>query len=91
MFRRAQLEANESETLSAIRDCTQKVGKTSVETTAYLRALGEDQGLNVDKHRDQVEKELERAKKGKLNVSHNCTDFNCNSQKNFLYSVKILD
>ena len=31
-----------------------------METTAYLRALGKAKGLNVDKHRDQVENELDK-------------------------------
>ena len=43
-----------------IRDSSKKFGKASIETTAYLRALGEAKGLNVDKHCDQVEKELNK-------------------------------
>ena len=46
-------------TMKDLRKCSQKVGKSGVETTAYLRALGEAKGLNVKKHRRQVEKEID--------------------------------
>ena len=47
-------------TMKEMRDCIKKVGKSGIETTAYLHALGESKGLNVDKYRHQVQKELEK-------------------------------
>ena len=44
--------------------CTEKVGKSSVETTAYLQALGQYKGLNMDKFQDQVEQEVNDTTKG---------------------------
>ena len=44
--------------LKEISNCSKKIAKSGIETTAYLRALGEAKGLNVDKHHHQVEKEL---------------------------------
>ena len=38
--------------------CSQKLGKTGVETSAYYRALGESKGLNMDKHHGDVENEV---------------------------------
>ena len=58
-FCRSEAEKLEIETLKKIRDCTKKVGKSGIETTAYLHALANEKKLNVDKYRDQVKKELE--------------------------------
>ena len=51
--------------LAKIHACTEKVGKASIENTAFLRALSVDKGLNVAKYRDEVEQEIQQeAKKG---------------------------
>ena len=55
---RSQLEILEGKTLKRIGSSCKTLGKTGLETTAYLRALGESKGLNVDKHRKQLETEL---------------------------------
>ena len=57
------MDKKEMQTLKKIDDASLKIGKSSVETTAYLRALGEEKKLNVDKHRKDVEAELEQASK----------------------------
>ena len=41
-----------------LEHCCNSFAKTGVEQSAYYRALGEAKGLNVDKHRKQVEEEL---------------------------------
>ena len=65
VIHRYEPEVDKKETLSKICDCTSKVGKASVENTAFLRALGVEKGLNVGKYREEVESELkEDAKKG---------------------------
>ena len=48
--------------IAMMKDISQsckKIEKSSVESTAYFRALGEAKGLNMDKHRIQVERELD--------------------------------
>ena len=63
-----QEDDEEKKTLEGIRDCTSKVGISGVETTAYLRALGAQKGLDLDKFRGQVQDELaansKKTKKG---------------------------
>ena len=56
-----------------IRSCTKNIGKYTIETTACVRALGIEKGLDMDKYRDQVEKELDvqsTLKKGDLNSTY---------------------
>ena len=56
-----------------IRSCTKNIGKYIIETTAYVCALGIEKGLDMDKYRDQVEKELDvqsTLKKGDLNSTY---------------------
>ena len=57
----------EKELFDEIRRCTQSVKKSSVEQTATMRAWSEKNQLNVEKFRDQVEKELEKTSKGDRN------------------------
>ena len=45
--------------MAKISKCTKALGKCSVEQTATLRAWSDKKGLSVDKHRVQVEKELD--------------------------------
>ena len=45
--------------LGEIRKATKSINKSTVETTAYLRALGESKGLKVENFRKQVEDELQ--------------------------------
>ena len=68
-FFRIQAEKDDKLVMQDIRKCVQKIGKSTVETTAYYRALGEKKGLNLAKYRDQVESELsveKSSKKGKI-------------------------
>ena len=44
--------------MRAIKKCTKKFGKCSVEQTATLRAWSAKNKLNVDKYREEVVKEL---------------------------------
>ena len=50
----------EIKALKNINTCCKTFGKTGLETTAYLRVLGEAKGLNVDKHRIQVSTEMQK-------------------------------
>ena len=45
-------------TMKDIHSSCRKIGKSGIEMAAYLHALGEAKGLNVDKHHHPVEKEL---------------------------------
>ena len=56
------MEEQELLILEDIRKCSKSVEKTTLETTAYLRALGESKGLNIAKFRDEVRKEMENDK-----------------------------
>ena len=47
--------------LEHIDKSAKSFGKCSVEQTATLRAWSEKNGLDVDKYREQVEKELDEA------------------------------
>ena len=49
----------EAKVLKQIEKSSKSFGKCSVEQTATLRAWSEKNGLPVDRHRDQVMKELE--------------------------------
>ena len=51
--------------MQEIMRATQSVNKNSAEQTAYFRALAEKNKLNVDKFREQVEKELGKDSKKK--------------------------
>ena len=57
-----------------IKDATQSFSKNSVEQTAYFRAMGEKNNLNMDKYRHQVEQELQAnksdAKKGTYIINY---------------------
>ena len=55
--------------MQKLQEASDSFSMTSVEQTAYFRAMGEKQNLNLNKHRDQVEKELKarRAKENKGN------------------------
>ena len=57
---RSEAKRLEIKALKNISSCSITFGKTGMETTAYLRALSEAKGLNVDKHRHQVAKELQK-------------------------------
>ena len=57
---RSEAEKLEIKALKQITSCSQTFGNTGLETTAYLRALAEAKGLNVDKHRVQVAKEMKK-------------------------------
>ena len=48
----------EAKALKKIGRCSDTLGKSGIKMTAYLHALGESKGLNIEKHRKQVEKEL---------------------------------
>ena len=45
--------------MAKISKCTKALDKCSVEQTATLRVWSEKKGLNVDKHRVQVEQTLD--------------------------------
>ena len=46
-----------------IEKSAKNICKTTLETRAYLCALSESKGLNLAKHMDQVEREMEEADK----------------------------
>ena len=48
--------------LDDMRKCTKSIEKSTIETTAYLRALGESKGLNVAKFREEIKREMENEK-----------------------------
>ena len=54
--------------MADIRQCTQSLSKSGVEQTALFRAWGAKNNLEMDKFRDEVQKELAeestKAKKG---------------------------
>ena len=56
----SEAEKLEAKTLKEIRQSCKTIGKSSLEITAYLCALGESKGLNVEKHRKQVQRELQK-------------------------------
>ena len=64
--------AQDDEILAQIKKATESVSKNSVEQTAYFRALGKVNKLDLDKYRSQVENELNGyaavEKKGKRDV-----------------------
>ena len=70
LFLRSELEAEKMEILDDIRKCTKSVQKSTIETTAYLRALGHSKGLDVGKFRDEVQKEMETDKKAEDHGTH---------------------
>ena len=51
----------QSVVLKELQKCTKSLGKCSVEQTATLMAWSDKNGLDVDKYRDRVIKELEKA------------------------------
>ena len=59
---RSELEEEEIQMLDDMRKCTKSVEKSTIETTAYLRALGESKGLNVAKFREEIKREMENEK-----------------------------
>ena len=65
VLHRSELEEHEIEILDDIRKCSKSVEKSTIETTAYLRALGESKGLNIAKYRDEVKREIENDNKPK--------------------------
>ena len=68
MFR-SEAEEKEHKLMDEMQQCAQKIGKATVETRAYVRALSENKGLNLDKHIKQVEKEMTdeiKSKKGEI-------------------------
>ena len=56
---RSELDEEETKVLEEITKYIHSVGKQSVETTAYLQALGVSKGLNVAKFHEQVQQELD--------------------------------
>ena len=56
---RSELDEEETKVLEDITKCIHSVGKQSVETTAYLQALGVSKGLNVAKFHEQVQQDLD--------------------------------
>ena len=50
----------EDKVLDDIRKCTDSFSINNVEQTAYFRAMGDKNQLNMDKYRDQVQQELEK-------------------------------
>ena len=69
---RSEVEKSQVITLADLSDCSKKLGKSGVETTVYLRALEESKGLDMQKHRDQVENELDKASKEKQGITIEC-------------------
>ena len=55
-----------------IRKCTNTLNKSNVEQTAYFRAWGAKNNLEMDKYREQVQKEieLERQKDDKKGINY---------------------
>ena len=51
--------------LDDIRKCSQSVSKNTVEQTAYFRAWGAKNNLDMEKYRAQIERELEAEAKKK--------------------------
>ena len=51
--------------MDGICKASDSVEISSVETTAYLRALGDQKGLDMGKYRDQVKKEMRVQRKSK--------------------------
>ena len=54
-----ELEADQHKVMKQITKCTKSFGKCTLEQTATLRAWSEKNHLPVDKHRIQVQKELD--------------------------------
>ena len=51
--------------MNDIRKCTQSLNKNSVEQTAYFRAWGKKNNLDMDKFRQEVQNELDGEAKKK--------------------------
>ena len=54
------LERREIAMMEKIDKCATNIGKTTVETRAYLRALSENKGLDLGKHVAQIEQEMDK-------------------------------
>ena len=59
LYCRSDVDEKDELVMEDIRKCMQKIGKSSVETTAYFRALGAAKGLNMQKFRKEVEEEVD--------------------------------
>ena len=62
LFSRAALSKQDKEILDDIHEATKCISKSSVETTAYLRALSNSKGLDVKKFCQEVQDELQEEK-----------------------------
>ena len=60
LFFSVEAEKLEAKALKNINKCSKTVNATGLETTAYLRALAESKGLNIDKHRTQLENQMKK-------------------------------
>ena len=60
------------ELLSTIRQTTQSVKHSSLETTAYLRALGANKGLNVAKFHEEIQREMDEKNEVELLYTKYC-------------------
>ena len=54
----SEITAQDKSFLKQLTKATDSMSKNSVEQTAYFRALGEKNQLNMEKYRKQVETEL---------------------------------
>ena len=58
MFIFREILGKDEKLMGQLEKASESVSQNSVEQTAYFRALGEKNGLNLDKYRAQVQQEL---------------------------------
>ena len=79
------LEKRREKVLADIRKASKSIRKSTVETTAYLRALGKSKGLDIQTFRKEVQEELQN-QDGMLHF-HMCT---CTLRISFV-GINVLD